>query len=648
MTIASILGPAQRDINRAWDRFLSGATGETLSVRGPIIESWERCRASKIATQTPFAPHLSNASIEARRSSHGALLSASEKTLGDARNSLVGTSALMLITDPDGIVLDGAGDGSAVRAANDIALCRGGNWHETAVGTNGIGVAVATGRPTMVHGGEHYCEPMKRWSCAAAPIFDPYDQSVAGILNLSCLSELANNQLFALALFGARRIEREMQAHAERLRMRFLDIALGSGRGRQSSGLIAIDHAGRLVYASSHTDAVLRDRLNVRLASTTPGQRAFATSSRESPISPEVPLDWIEPIHMDGKVGGYILRIPERPSTMSHSRKSVAQSRRAFRRSSSPGFSAIVGDSAVLHAAIDRARRIAPSGVPILIEGETGVGKELFAQAVHDCSSQADGPFITLNCGAISRDLIGAELFGHVKGAYTGASAEGAPGRFELADGGTLCLDEIGELPLELQPYLLRVLEEGAVSRIGEASLRQVKVRVIGMTNRDLRSEVAAGRFRLDLYHRLAVLSVVVPPLRARHGDCELLIRHFLDELVERHGTGPIILTSALFNQLMHYEWPGNVRELRNVIEGAVLLSENGRAGIETLPEHLAKMNKVANNSSDKRVVRDEKARINEAISAASGNLSAACGLLGMSRSTLYRRLRELGLHRSA
>ena len=239
-------------------------------------------------------------------------------------------------------------------------------------------------------------------------------------------------------------------------------------------------------------------------------------------------------------------------------------------------FERIVGSSAALHDALQKAQRLARSHVPVVLLGETGVGKELFARGIHDASERSGGPFVALNCGGLSRELLASELFGYAEGAFTGARRGGTIGRIEAADGGTLFLDEIGEMPLDLQPHFLRVLEEGEIVRVGEIAPRKVDFRLVAATNRDLRGEVDDGRFRMDLYYRIAVTSIRIPPLRERREDIRPLVESMLKSLSGRGPADARSVEPAVFAALEGYDWPGNVRELRNVIESVVLTAARG------------------------------------------------------------------------
>jgi transcriptional regulator with PAS, ATPase and Fis domain len=295
----------------------------------------------------------------------------------------------------------------------------------------------------------------------------------------------------------------------------------------------------------------------------------------------------------------------------------------------------------------------------VLLIGESGVGKELFAQGIHDASDRADGPFIALNCGGMSRDLLASELFGYAEGAFTGACKSGMTGKIEAANHGTLFLDEIGEMPLDIQPFLLRVLEEGEIYRLGENKARRVDFRLIAATNRNLRADVANGKFRMDLYYRVAVTHIAIPPLRERKDDVEELIEHWLRLLLERYGILDAVFDDAARACLLNYSWPGNVRELRNAIECAVLMSRDGAITVNELPLEVRACPAVHGDvpaistrgvESTQRKVRSlemvEAEAIRKAIQQSEGNLTRAAAQLGIAKSTLYLKMNRYSLKR--
>lgn len=284
------------------------------------------------------------------------------------------------------------------------------------------------------------------------------------------------------------------------------------------------------------------------------------------------------------------------------------------------------------------AQRYAARRIPLLLQGETGTGKDRLAAAIHQAGPVADGPFDPVNCAAFPRDLIGSELFGHGDGAFTGARGGGAKGKFELAHRGTIFLDEIGDMPLDLQPYLLRVLEDGVVTRLGEPNRRPVEVRVIAASNRLLERDVANGRFRADLFHRLNGAMLVLPPLRQRLDDLPMLTDRLLREIVPA-GTVPPTPDAAVFATLRAYHWPGNVRESRNVLERMIAASPDGTLDLAALELGPSGLWNGSTDPSAEPIRHTEKMMILKAVAASGGSASRAARALGISRATIYRRL---------
>jgi len=304
----------------------------------------------------------------------------------------------------------------------------------------------------------------------------------------------------------------------------------------------------------------------------------------------------------------------------------------------------LVGSSEAVERVRELIRRLAAADAPVLITGETGTGKEVAARLVAELSPRVSRPFVALNCGSLSRNLIESELFGHEKGAFTGAVVRKA-GAFEAADGGTLFLDEIGELPLELQPQLLRVLETGEVRRVGSTEPFHVDVRVVAATNRHLEQEVASGAFREDLFHRLHVLIVELPPLASRKGDVVELANYFLAQFAPEGQT--LALSSDAVARLRAHSWPGNVRELRNVLQRAVLLRNGddvGKDDISFTPSTLASRVQTTSATSGRTLQEIERDAIVAELRRFDGNKKEAAGALGISRSTIHRKIEEYGI----
>ncbi|MGB9802753.1 MAG: sigma-54-dependent Fis family transcriptional regulator [Desulfofundulus sp.] len=297
----------------------------------------------------------------------------------------------------------------------------------------------------------------------------------------------------------------------------------------------------------------------------------------------------------------------------------------------------VIGNDPVFLSALELAEKAARTELNVLLTGETGTGKEVFARMIHEKSSRAAGPFVAVNCGAVPKELMASELYGYLEGAFTGASRRGYPGRFEQADGGTLFLDEIGDAPLELQVGLLRVIEEGCVYRLGSVRPTSVNVRVLAATSKDLGAMIREGTFREDLYYRLSGITITVPPLRERREDIPLLAKYFLDVVRSKSGRC-YVFEEELMQAFLTYHWPGNVRELKNTIERLAGLADDDllTAGLfyQLIPKSVAAHPEQ----------NAETAILVNAIRKAGGNLSRAAEILGINRTTLYRRIRKYGL----
>jgi transcriptional regulator with GAF, ATPase, and Fis domain len=316
-------------------------------------------------------------------------------------------------------------------------------------------------------------------------------------------------------------------------------------------------------------------------------------------------------------------------------------------------FQQIIGDSPALEAVLEKVERVAPTGSTVLIEGETGTGKELIARAIHNLSPRCGRAFVKLNCAAIPLDLLESELFGHEKGAFTGAIAQKI-GRFEMADKGTLFLDEVGDIPPALQPKLLRVLQEQEFERLGSGRTHQVDVRLVAATNRNLAEMVARNEFRSDLYYRLNVFPVGLPPLRARQGDIPALVTHFVEVFSRRMNKEIDQIPDETMAAFKSYSWPGNIRELQNLVERAVILANEGMLP-NPLPTALPNplptaMSQSAPSSVIPRTLRDsERALILQTLAEVGwviGGPDGAAAKLGLKRTTLIHRMKKLGIAR--
>jgi two-component system response regulator HydG len=320
------------------------------------------------------------------------------------------------------------------------------------------------------------------------------------------------------------------------------------------------------------------------------------------------------------------------------------------------GFEGVVGGSPAMHRLVTQLQQTAPTDSTVLIQGENGTGKELVARAIHQNSRRKSKPFVPLNISALSESILESELFGHEKGSFTGAERRRI-GHFEQANGGTLFLDEVGEMPMTTQIKLLRVLEDGVINRVGANEQVKVNVRLVSATNADLKDMVAKGTFRRDLYYRLNVVNIVLPPLRERRGDIPLLLEHFQREMTGRHGKSVEGFSKSALRALQAYDWPGNIRQLRNAVERMVVVDLDGLLDVDDLPDDIPTLMpvrsegpapSVAVSGQDgligKSLTEVERYYIERALEITEGNREAAATMLGMGERTLYRKIKEYGL----
>ncbi len=647
----SELGMDSSKINRAWERHQSGDLEREemeASVRSAIHKSWVRSTSAGIDPTRQRAPSADQESVEPMRFANTELCKAASKSIEKIGRMLHGSEAMLILTDDTGLVIEAIGDPKTMAAGRKINLYKGGLWNEHAIGTNGIGTALFAGEPMFVHGSEHYVETLKDWSCAAAPIRNPIDQSVVGVVDLSGLTKIFRHHNTAFAAAAAGEIQAALAQAANEERIRLLDALIEQGPVTGSEdGIVILDRSGRVLHRSGFERLILADGTEI---DTRIGQKLINLKGNPTPDSvaaalpPALGCRGVSALRIDGELRG--LAVVLRAGRAARSSPTPAVTRGGARPV--PG-SQIVAESPGMLEAIDLARRVARVNAPVLVQGETGTGKELFAKLIHaEYVGSRDKPFVAINCGAISRELFGGELFGHVNGAFTGAVKEGKAGKLEQANGGVFCLDEIGEMPLEIQPYLLRVLEERVIYRIGDSRARPFDARLVALTNRDLRAEAEAGRFRRDLYYRIGAVTVHVPPLRDRGEDVLLLLEHFNHTIGAEFGLDPLRFSPEIRDLFLKYRWPGNVRELRNLVQRLHPVSRHRDISISDLPpefaaEDIGSKDPLAAPSSLKEA---EKAVILRTIAEHNGNLSRVAEALGITRPTLYRKLRIYNINR--
>jgi len=549
---------------------------------------------------------------------------------------------VVVLADRRGMLMHTLGDPVFVDKAERVALTSGASWHEAHRGTNAIGTALAEGCAVEVHGGEHYLERNGFLTCAASPILSATGD-LLGILDIS--GDYRNGHAHALGLVStaARMIENRLLAATCKRNIRLHLHSAPEGIGSVAEGIVAVSGDGWIVGAN-------------RMALAQLGLRAGDVGATLLERVLQVRLDDLLSHHKRRPQQPQAVRVLGGALLFAQVQVDAAAWVAAPARASAaaePAQDALAqldtGDTR-WRAAADKARRVVGKPIAVLVQGESGVGKEVFARALHASGPRRDAPFVAINCAAIPEHLIESELFGHVAGAFTGARKEGHLGRLREAQGGTLFLDEIGDMPLALQTRLLRVLQERSVTPVGASKAVPVDFALVCATHQQLLQAAELGRFRQDLYYRINGLTVQLPALRER-SDFVALAQRLLADLATEQGLGfEVQMAPDLLARLAAYAWPGNLRQLANVLRTACAMLAEGEdtLGWEHMPDDLVQaltaapapaQSEPAASPVPLNLQQLSRTAIDQALQAARGNMSQAARQLGISRQTLYRKL---------
>lgn len=655
----------QEKILAAKRAFQQGEPFDPSVVRPAILESWKRSRSFGVRMDTQPPQILSQEELTQRCRQRREFCDVALPFVESLREFATGAGFVMTICDEEGYVLQVTGDEDLQQIIRAGGMVEGCNRGERRIGTNGVGTPVETGQPVQVFSEEHYFGPSRRWGCTGAPIFRP-DGAVAGGVCLISPYEKVGAQTLALAVSVAENIRRQMKMRETFETLDHLQRNLSVIIETWPSGILLLDRDLKVVQANAGAARLLRltrEALKGAAFFELIGRRAL----REAEVRRGV-TDRLVTIEREGRSlslsfsiqradAGSCVVMFETAETLHRKVSRIVGSDARFR------FDDIIGGSPALRDAVELARVAAGNHSNVLLSGESGTGKELFAQAIHNASARRREPFVAINCGALPKSLIESELFGYEGGSFTGASRDGRAGKFELANGGTIFLDEIGDMPFDVQVSLLRVLQTREVSRIGSSKTVKVDVRVISATNQNLIRAIDRNEFRSDLYYRLNVFDIRIPPLRDRQGDIVSLSNYFFQkyasDLPQSRVTG---ISPEAYAFLCRYHWPGNVRELENAVERAIYLAKSDQLGPECFPEHIRAA--ALGGGAEERgedpgrtepgvppAVRSgcslreaELRQIRSALSASGGNVTRAGNLLGLSRRTVYRKMERYGL----
>ena len=615
-----------------------------------IKESWERCRAFGVDREHGKGKRVSEPEMDEIFKKNEGLMSVAIPLMKRMYQVVKGSGFSVMLTDGNGYVLETIGDEEIMKKAEELNFLKGAIWTEEAVGTNAIGTAIHIDQPLQTVGTQHYCKTQHSWTCSAATIHDEKG-NVIGCIDMSGESGKAHIHTLGMVITAAYSIESQMEI----IRSNTLINATFSSI---NDGMIILDENMKISRLNEQACEIL----GYSSQELTKKDMNLITKDRE--LKSEISaideyyqnLDYAiytrdgkmikciikaVPVKSSGKSMGTVITF--KPSSQINKIVNKVAGYKAVYR-----FRDIVTNDRKMKETISYARKIADTDCSVMITGESGTGKELFAQAIHNHSYRAEEPFLAINCALIPGELIESELFGYEKGAFTGADKSGRPGKFEIADGGTVFLDEIGEMPLEMQSKLLRFLDNKKINRIGASYEKTVDVRIIAATNRDLLEEISKNNFRLDLYYRLSVMNIEIIKLDDRKEDIELLARLFTEKLNEAHDKKKS-LSSRYIDLLKSRSWKGNVRELQNVVFRDYYLCESDELTVSSGEMIMNDLEPEKQKNVPSEIIdigQAEAANIMTVLSSCGWDVQRAAEIFGMSRATLYRKMKKYEIKR--
>ncbi|QUH26854.1 sigma-54-dependent Fis family transcriptional regulator [Serpentinicella alkaliphila] len=557
-----------------------------------------------------------------------------------------GSDFFTMLTDEEGCILMVTGDDLILEKARRYKMIPGAYMSEDCIGTNAMGTSIAENRPVQISGKEHFIKAYHMWTCSGAPIHD-VEGNIIGSLDLTGNCDAVHSHTLGMVVSAVTAIESIMSLNKKNRLLKDSNVLIESLFNSIKEGIVHVDLNGDVLSSNDQACKMFGyqkgvfEALNIRSLVTDWEKVQHDILTMDDYQNEDVIIQArtnklyfnlnAYKVNEGKEVHGIIL--------MFNDIKKVRKlAHKIYGRKAVYTFDKIIGCTPKMLDLIAFGKKVADSRSTVLITGESGCGKEIFAQAIHNYSRRAKEAFVAINCGAIPRNLMESEFFGYDDGAFTGAKRGGQVGKFEVADGGTIFLDEIGEMPLEMQTKLLRSIEESTIVRVGGSREITVDVRIIAATNKNLKDEVRKGNFRQDLYYRLYVIPMEIMPLRERPEDIPLLVEYFMQKIAYRINKKPLLITEHEMDLLKGYSWPGNVRELENFIELAI--------NKERLPVEFLKPENILEDFKDKNVEMVslkfiEKEHIERVLHNQGHNISNTAKVLGIGRNTLYRKLNE-------
>ncbi|MGH4049952.1 MAG: sigma-54-dependent Fis family transcriptional regulator [Clostridium sp.] len=650
------------NIIKMWKLFIFENILTKNGLRNIIARSWERSKSYGI---DPFKKNvtieLTKEDLKQKYEEFLPLLSTAKPFMQTLYNLIQNSDFMIRLTDKDGYVLDHIGDDSIISQVTPMILQDGYNIKEEIIGTNAIGLALITGEAIQVLGGEHYLHKYHNWTSSACPIKDEKN-STLGVLSITGNYEFVHPHTLGMVVAAAKAIEKEIKLEYYNKKLKIVNEQFFQITESISEGIIRIDNQGDITSMNRFARKLLgysgKDIQNMHISDvlSTKSTNYISPFGNKGKKYQEEEVDFTTkmgrnktcivtatPIKFFSStdLGGVLITFKENKVVLNMINKIVGSNARYT-------FGDIFGKSKSIIHSIKLATIAANTDDTILLQGESGTGKEMFTQAIHNASRRKDRPFVFLNCGAIPRDLVSSELFGYVEGAFTGAKRGGHPGKFELANGGTIFLDEIGDMPLDSQISLLRVLEDREVVRVGGHDVIPINVRVIAATNKNLKKEVELGKFRDDLFYRINVMPIYIASIRERKEDIKIFIDYFYEKFIESNDKNIKKISESFYEGMNNYNWPGNVRELQNVMQLVLNIAENNSVLTSmNLPSYIIEKENIGEPSGRKQVLQldqIEKNAIMQTLIDVDDNMAAASRILGIGRSTLYRKIEKYNI----
>lgn len=610
--------------------------------KADIEASHERCKLLNLDVDQVYSSKIINEfELQQKIAEKRNMILTAAPYMEQLNNFVKGSNFFVLLTDGEGCILNVIGDEKILSEAFDLKMIPGAYMNEESMGTNAMGIVIKTGGPIQLSGADHYVKVYHKWTCSGAPIKDSHGNLI-GVLDLTGYTDDVHPHTLGMVISASNAIEETMKTKEFHKLQNINNKHIQTIFNSMPVAIVTSDIEGNIKIYNNKSAELLGNRDKLLKAKR---MNEIIEEWDKVKVGIHTGVSSSFEINVLALRNRFPCRVTVNPiyNPVDDSIEIVyiIEEIKKFKNQAYYTFDKIVGQDKNFLEIVQYAKKIADSKSTILILGESGTGKEVFAQAIHNFSKRTEGPFLAINCGAIPKQLMELELFGYEEGAYEGAKKGGNQGKFELADGGTLLLDEIGELPLDMQIKLQRVLQEGVISKIGSQKSISVNVRVIAATNKDLKKEVELGRFRKDLYYRLNVLPLYLPPLRQRKGDIKLLIKYFMKNICESLGKKEIEISTEYMKLMSKYNWPGNIRELENVVELII--------NTESIPLDYFNQgyNEEVSEDENKEVLDIayvEKEHLIKVLKKNNGNISRSADDLGIRRNTLYNKMKRYNI----